>query len=457
MGAQEGGHVVVEAGLKARWHHYVTVLCVTTCTCPPNSNLPTLGSAHCSFFGQFPPVQTLQGHFSGYTSYTNMLASHIKVDTMMGIGLAIQGIVYNIIETTCTVILFTVIAIHLCYYIHTGYSGDNESDSEARNSESNQLVATSNSTPLASSVYSDSHCTSSLAVSRISDDKNSTLVRTCPLPRSYSPLEAGTEPFLVNVNGPHVTKLAGSVVPLRLSTFTPFLVSSVDPPTEGSESSTDRSQDAVAIATPPPTDVTPVRRLKTASVDFVLLLAWKVISQKCSVPRSRHRLRPARSFPQRIVRQHLRYNAKIVGTTLQSRRYRSPCVSPVLDLLPALPRMSSPEIRHLDVSSSSVESPGSTPVLLSGCGPTRYQDPRSRPRALTRGKQLYGARKIKSARPQPDCVSRSRPFSSSASAEFVTVDVCFNKVGEAVAVQRQEMFLRRMLAVANVRFSAPVA
>ncbi|EPS94195.1 hypothetical protein FOMPIDRAFT_88134 [Fomitopsis schrenkii] len=401
-----------------------------------------------------------------------MLAEHIKVDAIMDIGSALREIVYNIIETTCTAIFFIVIIIHLCYYLHSSYCGDNESDPEARNGEdiSNPLVVAS--TPLASSVSdhaSGSEGTSpgSRAVSRLSDDKECTprvqvlSNAACPVSGTFSSLVVGAEPLLVAVNGPHVVKPAGSAVPLRLSTFTPFLVSFVDPPSEGSEFSTDRPQALVTADAPPPTDAAPTRPLKTASVDFILFLAWKVVSQKRAVPRPRRRLCLARGLPQRIVRQHLRYNAKIAvsGATLQSRR--SLCASPALDVLPVLPHMSS---ARLDVSTSSVELPVSTPVLPSGCGLTCYQDLRSRPRALIHGKQLYGARKIKSARPQPDRASRSRlfsspsrTFSSSASAEFIPLDICFSKLGEATAVQRREAFPRRLLAAANARFSAPVA
>ena len=412
-----------------------------------------------------------------------MIVDYLKTTGLLDIGAAIEEVVYTIIETTCTVIFYTVIIIHLCHCLHTHYWGVNGSHTEVRNDDDGHThldtalcspvrvcLAPSGMTSPSGHASNSLHTSSrSPAVSRPSGDEDS-MPRpqvlsnaACPSFGSLSSLNVDTESLPVNSEKLAAVKPVKFAAPLRISTFTPLLDSSENPPLERSEPSTDRPQVSVAAAVPPPTDATPVKFLETASVELVLFLAWKVVSQKRVVPRPCCRLRPAPDFVQRSIHPHPQYNAKIIVPSATPRSCRPLVTPPTLDVtavLPALPQSLPPGPSQLDVSVPPPELVVSGSALSSDCGLTRYQNVRLRPRALILDKQLYGGRKLKSLGSQPDRASLPRPtssFSSSAPAEPLAPDVCFSKLGEAVAARRRNRIPRWMLAAANARFSAPVA
>ena len=415
-----------------------------------------------------------------------MLTNNLKATVLLDIGAGIQEVVYNIIETTCSVIFFTVIIIHLCHCLHTHYWISIGPHPEARNDEDShrQLVAapyspvrvslaSSDNIPSSGHASGPTRTSRSPAVSWYSNDKDSTprphvLSNAArPSSESFSSLEADAGSLPVNSEKPAVDKPVKSSAPLRISTFTPLLDSSEDPPSKRSGPSTDRPQVSVAAAAPPPTDAASARRLKTASVEFILFLAWKVVSQKRVVFRPRCRIRPAPDLRQRIVRQHLRYNAKIAVSSAALQSHRSVAAPPVLDeaaVLPTPPHMLAPGPSLPSVPVPPAELLVSAPALPSACGLQHYQEPRLRPRALILGKQLYGGRRLKSLGSQPGHASGPRStsspnqtFSSSASAGPLGPEVSFSKLGEVVAVRRRNAITRWMFAAANARFSAPVA
>ncbi|KAH9926902.1 uncharacterized protein B0H18DRAFT_1210814 [Fomitopsis serialis] len=206
------------------------------------------------------------------------------------------------------------------------------------------------------------------------------------------------------------------------------------------------------------TKATPVRRLKTASVEFVLFLAWKVISQKRVVPRPRRRFRPSREFLQRIVRQHVKHNARIAasGATPQSRKVSASLVMPCKPSAP-VPGPSPKKAELVIAAPPAVSLPAPAPAADPQLSRNNLLKPS--PTTSIRGKQLYGARKSLRSQPlrvprgQPTPSGRSDPFSSNASTESMRLDLRFSKLGDSV--RRKDPLSPRMLIAAHARFGAP--